>query len=50
MKGVVITVTNDEQWLIWTGRQKEVLDRLRATGAEMAQGKRRVKGSDTMGS
>src|SRR5271167_2466311 len=49
MRGVVITVTKDERWLFWTGRQREVLDKLRETGAEVAQGERRVKWSDTMG-
>jgi hypothetical protein len=49
MKGVVITVKRDEQWLFWTGRQKEVLDRLRETGADVALVERRVKWSDTMG-
>lgn len=49
MRGVVITVTKDERWLFWTGRQREVLDKLRETGAEVAKGERRVKWSDTMG-
>jgi len=48
MDGVVITVTKDERWLFWTGKQKEVLNKLRESGAEVAQSERRVKWSDTM--
>ena len=49
MRGVVITVTKDERWLFWTGRQREVLDKLSEAGAKVAEGERRVKWSDTMG-
>lgn len=47
-KGLVI-VTKDERWLFWTGKQREVLDKLSEAGAKVAQGERRVKWSDTMG-